>query len=1359
MTAAVRLSAFVLLAALSFSPVFAAEPWNEEPFATDAKALLEAANAIPAGESGVVVLLEETKHTFDDKGGSITAHRRLYRISDESAIDSWGSVNASWAPWVQERPVIRARVVTKEGTIHELDANAVVEAPAPEESLDIFSDNRVIRAPLPAVAVGSVIEQLITYKSKESMYDAASSDVVYFGGFSPMHRVRLIVDAPASLEVKFVNRASIEPRREERDGRQHIVFEGGPFAPKEDFEWDLPYDVAPLPWVGVSTAKSWQVLATRYAEIVEKQLANQSLEKQTREAIGNAKDRREIVARVLAWIQKRVRYAGVEVGESSVVPRPPLTTLSNQYGDCKDKATLLVAMLRHAGIPAHVALLRAGEDFDVPRDLPGLGMFNHAIVVVEGDLWVDPTDEFARAGELPLMDQGRLALVASKETKEPVTTPLSESKANVLRETRTFVIPEEGKATVTEITEPTGADESSMRRYYVSSDRKKYRESMEEYAKNYYSAKSLSKLEVSDAHDLTKPFRLHLEASEAARGIAVDGEAAVAIFPHGLIENLPWSLRDTASEDADEEEIAKKKRKNDFFFSRPFVREWHYRIPPPAGFIARTLPENETIPLGTMTLTKQYAVAADGSVTATLRLDSGKRRLSPAEVEATKKAIKDLNDSNAIMIGFDQRGAIELAKGNIAGALAEFRKLAAMHPKEGRHQTEIARALLIGGMGEAAREQIKKAIALEPKYARAHRMLGVILQHDLFGRPFRKGCDIPGAVAAFKKARDLDPEDNSIRADYAKLLEFGDDALLFGRNSHADEAIAEYKVLIDEENEPEYEPELHLALARSKKFDELRERLKNASEPVQQKLWNTVAIAATQGAKHAITHAGSEDQSQRKEILRTASGILMALRMYGTAADLIEESMQGSPSAEVRQQVESLRRAKRIEELSLPKDDPKTVVRRLLIESILSGVPAELAKFYVSDERDILLDSEEQRTEWHSTRLSLLNIARTQGLPLEFYADVALGSLTTTQDGDDETGYRIRLRSAINNTREETVYVVKEGDEYRVSATNKSPALIGLSVLRLVDAGKLDGARQWLNWTREDFTAGSGDDPLASSPFSKYWPKNKQTATADELRIGAAMLMPSKELGERALRILTASREKASTDEERLRLDQAIAITHSIRKEYKQAAEAGSRLLAAHPDSAIAFHLVVGSLTELDRNKEVVDLANARLERIPKDPDALRGLAGAAMRSADYDGAEKFYRQIVDQLRPTSSDYNNVAWNALLRGTGFDKAIEDARQAIQLAGGGAADLHTLASLYAETGKSLEAREALLESMDNAGREEPADYDWYVLGRIAENYGATEAALAAYKRVEKPATTIASSTYVLAERRVKAIGKK
>src|SRR4029077_10179695 len=119
---------------------------------------------------------------------------------------------------------------------------------------------------------------------------------------------------------------------------------------------------------------------------------------------------REYVAKVVERLHREVRYTGVEFGTARLVPAYPAETLRRRFGDCKDKSTLLVAALRASGIDAHLALLSAGDDQDVSPGLPGLGMFDHAIVFVPAagaagaDLWIDATAEYARVGTLPAPD-------------------------------------------------------------------------------------------------------------------------------------------------------------------------------------------------------------------------------------------------------------------------------------------------------------------------------------------------------------------------------------------------------------------------------------------------------------------------------------------------------------------------------------------------------------------------------------------------------------------------------------------------------------------------------------------------------------------------------------------------------------------------------------------------------------------------------------------------------------------------------------------------------------------------------------------------------------------------------------------
>jgi hypothetical protein len=81
-------------------------------------------------------------------------------------------------------------------------------------------------------------------------------------------------------------------------------------------------------------------------------------------------------------------------------------------------------------------------------------------------------------------------------------------------------------------------------------------------------------------------------------------------------------------------------------------------------------------------------------------------------------------------------------------------------------------------------------------------------------------------------------------------------------------------------------------------------------------------------------------------------------------------------------------------------------------------------------------------------------------------------------------------------------------------------------------------------------------------------------------------------------------------------------------------------------------------------------------------------------------------------------------------------------------------------LYAELGKTTEARDVLWQAMEVAGLDVPDSPVWLVVGRMAENFGARAAALAAYKKVEKPGREeqMPGSNYVLAQRRLAALAR-
>ncbi|MBV8519125.1 MAG: DUF3857 domain-containing protein [Acidobacteria bacterium] len=1367
-----RLAAVVCLAL----PLAAAElPWNGAPFSGEPKAIVAAAEAVPAGDAPAVVLLDELHYTFDADGRATRQEHLIFRIADASAVDDWSTVEADWAPWYYEKPALEARVIAKDGSVQTLDPKSITETAAGDESDDIFSDNRILRAPLPGMAAGAVVEQLITYHDRNPLYDAGTSGRMMFGRFAPVQQARLVIDAPSALAMRFVNKTAphLEPLKTEQDGRQHIVFESARMEALEDLEWNLPPDESNVPYVAFSTGRSWQEVARRYNEIVEKQIGDaSSVAAFAKNAIGNATDRREVVARALAAIQKNIRYAGIEVGEGSIVPRAPQNVINLKYGDCKDKATLLVAMLRSAGIPANVVLLRAGTSLDVDSDLPSLGGFNHVIVRVGGEqpMWVDPTDEFSPAGTLPISDQDRLVLVAEAATTALIRTPAAESSANLIRETRTFTLADEGKAVVAELTEGTGSQDSSMRRYAAGASKKNYREAMENYAKQEYAADAVKNVDHTDPRDLTAPFHINIEATDAGRGRTGDVDAAVALFPQQLANALPWSLHNEPDEN---DKKAKKTRVHDFVNPSPYVKEWVYRAVPPPGFVARTLPPSDTRQLGAATLTSKYEVAPDGAIVATIRFDSGKRRLTPAEFEETRKAIVAASKSDAVILGFDSLGWTKLTNGDIGGALAEFRKLAALHPKEARHHVQIARAYFGGGMGEVARDELKRAIALEPNYAPAHRFMGVVLQHDLLAREFRKGFDLAGALAEYKKAKELAPKEVEIRGEYAKLLTRGEDGVAFGRNAKLAEAIDEYKSIVTDLKDERYEGELLLTMAHAGRFDDMKTRARDVKDADQKMMALVVAAAATEGVDGALREAASVDTTVRRRVLAGAAQTLTQLRYYPQAAALLEQSAQGAPNAtQVRSLVDVLRHTKRLEEMQFAKDDPKALTLQLMSlfadDSITSDdLDKYEASYIAAFEKDLKAKAKAKAKTNETPRADPLTRARMKSsdndLSPRVVMELGIAAIDLLQDGSDATGYRIRLRAKAGLSgfaaAGEAMFVVRENDRLAVAGTRTQPGSIGVAVLHFVEKNELETARQWLNWIREDMTAGGGDDPLGGAPFAELWPKAKSTATADELRAAAAILLTSdQDYAPAAAPLLAEVREK-TPEASRIWIDIALFTAYAQNGDDANELAVARRISAAYPDSPRALTALVHALISSGDAAGAEQVAKGRLEKMPNDRDALRLLSEVAEDKGQYDTASKYLRQLIDQSSATSDDYNAIAWAELFLGNAYDKAIDDAHQATSMPGGGWPALHTLASAYAEAGKSLEARTKLLECMDAAGREEPSSVDWYVLGRIAENYGANDAALAAYKRVVKPERKGGGTTYELAQRRVQSLGQR
>jgi tetratricopeptide (TPR) repeat protein len=1351
-----RLAALaVALASLS---AFAAEPWDAPPFSADPAALAGAAAALPRPEAAdAEVLLEEGTFRYDAQGRETYTYRLVYRVLTAEGAREWATVGVGYAPWHEERPELRARVISPDGRAHMLDPATLVESVPESEQPETFTDRRVLRGPLPAITVGAVVEELIVTRETATLFASGTARRFFLGKSVPVRQVRLTLEVPQGSPLHFVARGvRLKPQRTEEQGRTRLVFEHGPLEPLRPLEPHLPPDAVTWPHVAFSTGRAWGELARRYHETVEAQLAGAGLEKTAREVVGGETRREAVVGKLLAWIHSEVRYTGLQFGEAAFVPRQPAETLVRRYGDCKDLSTLLVGLLRAVGIPANVALLRTDGE-DVQPTLPGFGLFDHAIVHVPGPspLWIDATDGFSPPGQLPLGVQGRLALVAHPSSTQLLRIPEAPSSANTFTTTREVFLSERGPSRIVETKDTTGAIAAVYREHFARTEASRVQEGYAEYARNMFLSENLARLDHRELAALDKPFRVEMELTGARRGFTDDREAAVGLAPFSLLGRLPEGM---LSEKEEEGETASGKRQAELLLHEPYQAELRYRAVAPPGYVPRAPPKPFHLKLGPATYSGEYAVKG-GEVLATFRFDTGKRRWTARDVDAFREALRPLREEDEPMLFFDHEGAALLAAGRVGEALGAYRKLVALHPQEALHHAHLALALLEAGAGEEARKEARLATALEPSSAFGWRTLGWVLQHDGLGRRFKPGFDHGGALAAYRQATVLDPKDVESRGDLAILFEYDARGERYASGARLDRAIAEYQELRETLERKELDDNLMLDLFLTGRHAEV---LKLAPSVAQSSLRDSVRLASAalvEGPAAAARQATRwvTAPEARRTALVAASSRLVALRHYPEAHALLTEAARGAPNAaELQGRLAALAKVTRFDETKLQDDDPRAVVQRLMLE-LLSEEASE-AKVKALFSREVLAEGPEAAREAiAAARRPLRRLGGEAEVPLRVAVDLALGAMELRTDGDPKVGFRVQTQlAAKGGAGNRSWFVVREGGRYRLLAIDGHPPALGLEALRLAEAGDLAGARRWLDWARDALPT-SLPEHQGGAGFQRLWTQGG-TADRETVRLAAASLVAHGRRAVRAIPLLSAAREKAGTETARRALDRDLAAAYGHAERMPELLEVAERLLEATPTDELAFLQAVQALRELKRLEEATRRVEARLKLLPEDALALEMLASLCAERGDLAGAQTYRRRIVEAGKATAGTYNDLAWTTVLMGKADAAALEDAQRAASLSNyGSAAIVHTLATLYAELGKGPEARQLLFKALELRDSDELAPHDWYVVGRIAEGYGLTETARAAYAKAKSPKPD-AESVDALAQSRLKALGE-
>lgn len=406
------------------------------------------------GQGGARSIFERVVTQVFPSGLASQFRQMAIRIDQASAVERYETMAFPFTPGEDRLEILEAEVIRADGSRLRPQLIGEQRDQGKSEGVYTLTAYRVVR--FPPLEPGDVVH--IQMRKDEIGSRNLFGD--FFGVFFPISSdldktfVEAIVEAPATRALYFKVKGLPEPRVE-RDGElQRLTFTAIDH-PALVIEPNMPGYGDVGAWVSVSTFSSWEALVAWYRQLVLPQLeVPDDIATTIRQLVGTdtSLDLEAKVALVHRWVVEKTRYVGIEFGIHGFKPYKVAEVVKRGYGDCKDKASLLVALLRVVGVPAELVLVRTRDLGDLAGTPATLWAFNHAIAYVPGlDLYLDATAETSGLRELPDLDQDALVLRLDPWSDGPAVLariPMQAPADNRVTAKARYLVENDGDATV-----------------------------------------------------------------------------------------------------------------------------------------------------------------------------------------------------------------------------------------------------------------------------------------------------------------------------------------------------------------------------------------------------------------------------------------------------------------------------------------------------------------------------------------------------------------------------------------------------------------------------------------------------------------------------------------------------------------------------------------------------------------------------------------------------------------------------------------------------------------------------------------------------------------------------------------------
>jgi transglutaminase-like putative cysteine protease len=365
------------------------------------------------------------------------------KVLTEKGRREWQELSFSYLLPYSQTTVTLLEIIRPDGSAVSVDIekNSKVMINSQQMSSNTYNPNhKVLRIGVPDLQTGDVIHVALHQEIMKRYMPNTWDDYQLFESTQPLKHGIYEVRAPKErplcrIALKDVVEGTVTHRKEEQD--EQIIYRWEiSDVPRYYPEPSMPPRQTVVQRLLVSTVSDWKTISRWYWQLCQPHLEATAppMQDTVDRLTQGLTDRQQKIEAIFQWVSQQVRYLGITVEEESPgwEPHDVKMTFGNRHGVCRDKAALLVAMLRLAGIEAYPVLISAGprKDAEVP-----VISFNHAICAVrENDgSWqlMDCTNENTK-DLLPSFLCNCSYLVAHPDGDDLQTSPVIAAEKNLV---------------------------------------------------------------------------------------------------------------------------------------------------------------------------------------------------------------------------------------------------------------------------------------------------------------------------------------------------------------------------------------------------------------------------------------------------------------------------------------------------------------------------------------------------------------------------------------------------------------------------------------------------------------------------------------------------------------------------------------------------------------------------------------------------------------------------------------------------------------------------------------------------------------------------------------------------------------